>query len=193
MEPNSLRLVVGLGNPGAEYAGTRHNIGFDAVDFFIKQRNARFEERRDWRCLLARAGELFVMKPLTYMNLSGQAFSAVTRFFKINPSDCLVVFDDVALPLGRLRLRSSGSAGGHNGLQSILDHAGGQPVPRLRIGVGAAPGAGQLVGHVLGRFASGERSLAESAVMKAAEAIQHIFDRGLNAAMNIYNKPEPVN
>jgi PTH1 family peptidyl-tRNA hydrolase len=191
MEPGSLRLVVGLGNPGRDYEGTRHNIGFEAVDILAQKLGAVFGEHREWRCLLARAHGVCVMKPLTFMNLSGEAFARVTRFFKIAAEECLIVLDDVALPLGRLRLRASGSAGGHNGLQSILDHAGTNSVARLRIGVGAA--SDDLSAHVLGRFTPEEKTQAAHAAARAADAIKCIMDRGFAAAMNTYNKPEPIN
>jgi PTH1 family peptidyl-tRNA hydrolase len=177
---------VGLGNPGREYANTRHNVGFMIVDLLAKEAGANFRAEKTWRAEVARTGDLFFCKPLTYMNASGEAVGALAQFYKIRPEETLVVLDDMALPLGKLRLRTKGSAGGHNGLQSILDHFGAQPMPRLRVGIGAAePGA--AIGHVLGKFAPAEREALEAALNRATEAIRCVREKGLEAAMNAYN------
>jgi PTH1 family peptidyl-tRNA hydrolase len=189
---STLRLVVGLGNPGRRYEGTRHNIGFLVADRVAGRLGAAFAETRAWSGWLARADDLFILKPATYMNLSGESVGAVARFHKIDPAGVLVVFDDVALPSGRLRLRPRGSAGGHNGLQSVIDHLGTEAVPRLRVGIGAAADAGALTGHVLGRFSPGEREAMEAAVDRAADAVACARDRGIEAAMNLFNPtPQP--
>lgn len=197
-----IRLIVGLGNPGKRYAGTRHNAGFDCLGILAARWSASFAERKDFRCELAVSGGLILMKPLTYMNLSGEAWAHVSRFYRCRGDETLVVLDDTALPLGRLRLRKGGSAGGHNGLRSLIAHVGSPELPRLRIGVGAAAGTGDAVekgaeredqvGHVLGKFSREERPIAERAFGRAADAVQIAIDRGLEAAMNIYNQPEPV-
>ncbi len=180
------RLIVGLGNPGREYAGTRHNVGFMIVDRLASAVGADFRVEKAWRAEVARAGDAFLCKPLTYMNLSGEAVRSVAQFYKITPAETLVIADDLALPLGKLRLRGSGSSGGHNGLKSIIDHLGTLEVPRLRVGIGEAqPGA--AIGHVLGRFAPEERETIEGAVARAAEAIACAQEKGLQAAMNAYN------
>jgi PTH1 family peptidyl-tRNA hydrolase len=138
-------------------------------------------------------GDVWLVKPQTYMNLSGESVSELARFYKIEPARVLVVLDDMALPLGRLRIRERGTAGGHNGLQSILDHLGTQDVPRLRIGIGSAPAragdgsAGAAVGHVLGRFAVDERPLAEQSLDRAAEAVRFAQENDLPSAMNRFN------
>jgi len=184
--------VVGLGNPGPEYEGTRHNIGFDVADLLARECGAEFRKERRWSAWVARAGDLLLVKPTTYMNLSGEAVSAVARFHRIAPAETLVVLDDIALPLGRLRLRPDGSAGGHNGLRSVLAHLGTQAVPRLRVGIGAATGPAPLTDHVLGRFTAAERPLAEAAAKRATEAVGCIRERGLAAAMNLFNANHPT-
>jgi PTH1 family peptidyl-tRNA hydrolase len=183
----AFRLVVGLGNPGREYAGTRHNVGFMVLDRIADAAGARFRAGRKWQADVTTADDVLLCKPQTYMNLSGESVGAIARFHKIAPASVLVVLDDMALPLGRLRLREGGSAGGHNGLQSVLDHLGTRDVPRLRIGIGSAqPGA--ATDHVLGKFALEERPLVEQALDRAAEAIGFAQSHGLPAAMNHFNQ-----
>ena len=184
-----LQLVVGLGNPGRRYEGTRHNIGFEVLDRFAG--GAAFAARPEWKGLHARAGDLHLLKPGTFMNLSGESVVAVARFHWFEPGSILVVCDDSALPVGRLRLRARGSAGGHNGLQSIIDRLGTPEFPRLRIGIGGAD-PGELSGHVLGRFGPGERETIDGAVRRAVEAVRCVCERGLEAAMNLFN-PNPPN
>jgi peptidyl-tRNA hydrolase, PTH1 family len=184
--PAGFRLIVGLGNPGREYAETRHNVGFMIVERMAADAQAEFRREKSWRAELARAGEVLLCKPLTYMNLSGESVKSIGSFYKIPPSQMLVVLDDMALPLGKLRLRPGGSAGGHNGLQSIIDHLGTQTVARLRIGIGAAS-PGEAVGHVLGRFAPAERDALAESLARAAEAIRCAQEKGLPAAMNAFN------
>ena len=181
-----LRLVVGLGNPGGEYAGTRHNVGFMLVDRLAQRAGASFQVERRWKAEWTRAGELYLCKPMTYMNLSGEAVRLMGDFYKAAPAEMLVVVDDLALPLGKLRLRAGGSAGGHNGLKSIFQHLGTQEVPRLRLGIDASePGA--TVDHVLGRFRKAELPLLEDSLIQAEQAISTMQSRGLAAAMNAFN------
>ena len=181
------RLLVGLGNPGRAYRDTRHNVGFMIVDRLAARARAEFRAEKSWQAEVARAGDVVLCKPLTYMNLSGQAAQAIGQFYKIEPSQMLVILDDMALPLGKLRLRPSGSSGGHNGLQSLIEHFGTQAIPRLRVGIGAAPGVDQAVGHVLGRFASEEREPLEQTLDRALAAIDCAQANGFAAAMNAYN------
>jgi PTH1 family peptidyl-tRNA hydrolase len=181
----TFRLIVGLGNPGREYAETRHNVGFLLVDRLAERGRAAWGHERRWQADLARSGTVYLCKPRTYMNLSGQAVRAVADFYKIEPGQMLIVLDDFALPLGKLRLRPSGSSGGHNGLKSIIEHLGTTVVPRLRVGIGGA--AGDTVDHVLGRFALEEREPLEQSLRRAVEAIDVAQDRGLEAAMNQFN------
>jgi PTH1 family peptidyl-tRNA hydrolase len=180
------RLIVGLGNPGAEYRGTRHNVGFMIVDRLAAREGAPFQRERKWKAEIAQFGGMLLCKPLTFMNLSGESVRPLSSFHKIEPAEILVVLDDMALPLGRLRIRDSGSAGGHNGLRSILEHFGTQAIPRLRVGIGAADGG--AIGHVLGRFALDEAAPLEQSLARAVEAIDCARSQGLAAAMNAYNK-----
>ena len=146
-----IRLVAGLGNPGAEYNQTRHNVGFSVVDSLASEWGLTWEKSKSWHALWAKGEQAILVKPASYMNRSGEPLSAVANFYKIEPSEILVVLDDFALELGRLRLRPEGGPGGHNGLESIIMLLGTEAIPRLRIGIGAAPSKGS-VDHVLGRF-----------------------------------------
>jgi len=184
-ERPALRLIVGLGNPGREYRETRHNVGFMIVEQLAARERVAFRPEKSWQAEVARAGDLVLCKPLTYMNLSGQAVRPLSQFFKIATSEMLIVLDDLALPLGKLRLRASGSAGGHNGLRSLIEHLGTPALPRLRIGIGAAPGG--ATGHVLGRFALEEKTALTETLDRAISAIDCLRDRGLEAAMTAYN------
>jgi PTH1 family peptidyl-tRNA hydrolase len=181
----ALRLLVGLGNPGREYRDTRHNVGFLLLDRLAARERAEFRIEKSWQAEVARAGDLLLCKPLTYMNLSGQAVRPLSQFYKIEPAQVLVILDDMALPLGKLRFRPSGSAGGHNGLQSVIDHLGTPAIPRLRVGIGSAER--DVVDDVLGRFALEERPALEQSLDRALEAIECARTRGLEAAMNTYN------
>ena len=184
-----IRLVAGLGNPGAEYAQTRHNIGFMVVDSLAAQFGSTWERSTKWGALIAKNDNIILIKPMTYMNLSGEPVHAVAQFHKIGPREILVALDDFALPLGRLRLRASGSSGGHNGLESILMQFGTDEIPRLRIGIGAAPSAGS-VDYVLSRFFEEERPFVTSTIDRAADAVKCAIDKGIVSAMNNFNKPE---
>jgi PTH1 family peptidyl-tRNA hydrolase len=186
----TLRLIVGLGNPGPEYRDTRHNVGFMILDRLAAREDAPFRRERRWKAEVAQAGSTLLCKPLTFMNLSGESVRPLSSFYKIEPAEILVVLDDMALPLGRLRIRPSGSAGGHNGLQSIIENFGAQAIPRLRVGIGAAQG--EAIGHVLGRFALDEAAPLEQSLARAMDAIDCARSQGLAAAMNAYNKnPAP--
>lgn len=180
-----LRLLVGLGNPGNEYRDTRHNVGFMILDQLARRERAEFRVEKSWRAEVARAGELVLCKPQTYMNLSGQSVRPLSQFYKIDPAQMLVILDDMALPLGKLRLRPEGSAGGHNGLKSIIEHFGTQAVPRLRVGIGSAQH--DTVDHVLGRFTLEEREPLEQSLTRALEAIDCTRAKGLASAMNQFN------
>ena len=183
-----LRLVAGLGNPGSQYLETRHNAGFMVIDCLAGRSEVILEGSKSWNCKLGKWGSVLLVKPLCYMNRSGEVIGPLARYFKIQPEEILVVVDDVALPLGRLRVRPSGSDGGHNGLRSISEHLG-EMFMRLRVGVGS-PGTEDLVDHVLGEFDPSERAIAAKAVERAAEAVEHISRNGIISAMNIYNRTE---
>jgi PTH1 family peptidyl-tRNA hydrolase len=186
-----IRLVVGLGNPGAEYNGTRHNIGFEIVDRLAAERDLAWQHSKSWHALWAKCEKAILVKPASYMNRSGEPLQAVAQFYKIEPQEMLVVLDDMALPLGRLRVRPDGGTAGHNGLESIIVQFGTQEIPRLRIGIGAAPIDG-ATDYVLARFFEEERPLVEKTVVRAAAAVKCAIDNGLLSAMNQFNKnPEP--
>jgi len=186
-----IRLVAGLGNPGPEYASTRHNVGFLVVDRLAEQFGSTWERSTKWDAVVTKYGEVFLLKPMSFMNRSGHPLFAVAQFYKIDPAEILVVLDDFALPLGRLRLRAGGSPGGHNGLESIIAQLGTEEIPRLRIGIGAAPSAGS-VDYVLSRFFEEEKPLVRSTIDRAAEAVKCAIDNGLVSAMNTFNKAEEL-
>ena len=185
-----MKLVVGLGNPGAKYHDTRHNVGFRVIDVLARRWSVD-QWREQHQALVARVREgdepVLLAKPMTFMNLSGDAVAALAGFYKIDVPDVLVVLDEVALPLGRLRAGRGGSAGGHNGLKSIIGRFGTQEVPRLRIGVGRGDARRELADHVLGTFAPDERELVEAAVLRAAEATVMFVTDGIERVMNVFN------
>jgi PTH1 family peptidyl-tRNA hydrolase len=184
-----IRLIAGLGNPGPEYAATRHNIGFMVVDQFASQSGSTWEKSTKWDALSAQCGDVLAVKPMSFVNRSGYPLFAVAQFYKIQPREILVVLDDLALPLGRLRLRGSGGSGGHNGLESIIIQFGTEEIPRLRIGIGEAPSAGSA-DYVLSRFFDEEKPVVRSTIDRAVEALKCAIDNGLISAMNIFNKTE---
>jgi len=184
-----IRLIAGLGNPGREYEQTRHNIGFLVVDRLAAQFGSTWEKSTKWGAILAKCGQVILVKPMTYMNRSGEPLGAIGQFYKIEPPEILIVLDDLALPPGHLRLRARGGAGGHNGLESILAQFGTEEIPRLRIGIGAPPRDGS-VDYVLSRFFDEEKTLVASAIDRAAEALKWAIDKGLVSAMNNFNQTE---
>ena len=188
----TFRLLVGLGNPGRAYSDTRHNVGFMVLDRLAAAMGATFRADKKWKADTAVACDVFLLKPQTYMNLSGESVGEIARFYKIEPARILVVLDDMALPLGRLRIRERGSHGGHNGLRSILDHLGTQDVPRLRVGIGPAADADAATGHVLGRFAVDERPLVTQSLDRAVEAVRFAQENDLPSAMNRFNTNTPT-
>ena len=184
-----IRLVTGLGNPGPEHAVTRHNVGFMVLDQFAAQSGATWQKSTKWEALSAKCGTALLVKPLSFMNRSGYPLLAIAQFYKIAPSEILVVLDDFSLPLGRLRLRLGGGSGGHNGLESIIAQFGTEQIPRLRIGIGAAPNEGS-VDYVLSGFFEEEKSIVRSAIDRAVAAVKCAVDNDLIFAMNIFNKVE---
>jgi len=189
-----VKAIVGLGNPGAQYKGTRHNVGFAVLDELARRASIGFESApadavmARWR----RSDEVVLLvKPLTYMNLSGQAVGELSRYFKIEPVDLLVVVDEVQLPLGKLRARARGSAGGHNGLKSVIAHLGDN-YGRLRLGVGRGDQRRDLADHVLARFDKDEAADAERMIVRAADAAETFITSGIAAVMNQFNGGDPA-
>ena len=186
-----MKVIVGLGNPGAKYRGTRHNIGFAIVDEVVRRAGVEFEGA-PVDALIAKirgAEPVLVAKPLTFMNESGRAIGELTRYFRIELAELLVVVDEVQLPLAKLRARPRGSAGGHNGLKSIIEYLG-TDFSRLRVGVGRGDSRRGLADHVLARFDPEERPGIEAAIARAADAVLMWTDDGLEKTMNVFNRAE---
>jgi PTH1 family peptidyl-tRNA hydrolase len=186
-----MKVIVGLGNPGRKYAGTRHNVGFEAVDLVAERHGLGWESGpTDGLVARWRQKGALLAKPLTFMNLSGHAVGELLRFFKIDLEDVLVVVDEANLELGRLRARPGGSAGGHNGLKSIIGQLGTTSFARLRLGVGRGDGRRDLADHVLARFEPEERPIVAEAVARAADAAELFVDEGIGPVMNRFNRRE---
>jgi PTH1 family peptidyl-tRNA hydrolase len=189
-----VKIIVGLGNPGALYRGTRHNVGFAVADEIARRAAVDFETApadaliARWR----RAEEAVLLaKPMTFMNNSGQAVGELQRYFKVDIGDVLVIVDEMQLPLGKLRARARGSAGGHNGLKSVIAHLGDQ-FARLRLGVGRGDERRHLADHVLARFDKDEAAEAERMIARAADAAETFITSGIGAVMNLYNGGDPA-
>jgi len=192
-----MKLIVGLGNPGRHYVNNRHNVGFKCVDLFAREHGIPLTQRRA-RSKLG-TGEIadtkiVLAKPQTFMNLSGEAVSALVRRYKLSAKNILVIYDDLDLPLGKIRIRERGSSGGHNGLKSIISHLGTQEFPRIKVGI--APHEGndsssapkvEAIEHVLSNFTEAEKTVMREVYSKVAAAIECILTEGLAAAMNKYN------
>jgi PTH1 family peptidyl-tRNA hydrolase len=187
-----MKLIVGLGNPGAPYRHTRHNVGFRVVEEIARR------HQLTWAMAPSQVPETFVVKkfgaepvllakPLTFMNLSGDAVAALSRYYDVAPEHLLVVYDEAALPFGRLRARARGSAAGHNGVKSIIERLGTQEFPRLRLGVGRGDGRRDLADHVLAKFEPDEQPELESFIAKAADAAEMFAVEGIEKVMNMYN------
>ena len=184
-------LIAGLGNPGKEYENTRHNAGFLVLDTLAQKLGADLSERKH-RALCGKAvigGQKgILLKPQTYMNSSGESIRAAADYYKVPPEDILVVYDDISLAPGQLRIRAKGSAGGHNGIKSIIAHLGTQEFPRVKVGIGEKPPRMDLADYVLGHFSSGEKKIMEEAAKEAADAICEIVNVGIEQAMNDHNR-----
>jgi peptidyl-tRNA hydrolase, PTH1 family len=193
-----MKLVVGLGNPGSQYSGTRHNVGFEAVDAlaaklgWIGQR-AEFDKlaREKFNGLamdgLAGSEKMLLLKPTTFMNVSGSAVQSAMAFYQLSPPDLMIVLDDLALPCGKIRLRGGGSSGGHNGLRDIERVLGTDQYPRLRLGIDAAPENIPGRDYVLGKISPQQRSLIDPAVIRATDAIVTWIEKGIESAMSLFN------
>ncbi len=187
-----MKVIVGLGNPGAKYRGTRHNIGFAVLDELARRANTAFDAARvEAMTARWRDRDTLLAKPMTFMNASGEAVGALLRYFKVEQHDVLVVVDEVQLPLGKLRARPRGSAGGHNGLKSIIAHLG-EEFARLRIGVGRGDSRRDLADHVLAKFDSDEAADVERMTAKAADAAEMFIASGIEAVMNGFNGGDPA-
>jgi len=184
-------IIVGLGNPERKYDGTRHNIGFSAITALADANNISVDTQKH-KALIGKgviAGQKVILaEPLTYMNLSGESVRQLVDYYKIDPGEeLIVIYDDVALEPGKLRIRAKGSAGGHNGIKNIISHLGSQEFMRIRIGVGEKPKGWDLADYVLGRFPKEEEPTIREALEKAADACSVIMTAGINAAMNQFN------
>jgi PTH1 family peptidyl-tRNA hydrolase len=189
------QLLVGLGNPGAQYDRTRHNIGFEVIDALARSWNLNLTENRKFQGMFGEGlgpnrTKIRLLKPLTYMNNSGQAIRAALDWYKLPPTSVLVIYDDMDLPMGKLRLRLSGSAGGHNGMKSAIAHLGTQAFPRLRIGIGSAKAIHpdkNTVSHVLGHFSAAEAALLPDLMQLVTETIACSLTQGVEKAMSLHN------
>lgn len=185
-------VIVGLGNPGRQYEGTRHNIGYDVIDVLAKKHGIKVKELKH-KGIMGKGSvyghKVFLVKPLTYMNLSGECVKRVIDYYKLNEkAELAVIADDVSLEPGQIRMRVKGSDGGHNGLKNIIGHLGHDEFIRMKIGVGDKPPGYDLAGYVLGHFEGEERKVMEESVANAVAAIECMLEDGIDKAMNQYNK-----
>lgn len=185
-------IIAGLGNPTLQYRGTRHNVGFDVIDTLADKYNIAVETRKS-RALIGKgiiAGQkVLLVKPQTYMNLSGESIGELVSYYKVDEEqELLVIYDDVSLDVGQLRIRRKGSAGGHNGIKDIIRHLGTDVFPRIKIGVGEKPKGYDLADYVLGHFSREEREMMEEGYQKAAGAVEMILAGELDEAMNVFNR-----
>lgn len=186
-----MHIIIGLGNPTDKYQATRHNVGWDAITRLSDDYRIPLESKK--RRAICGSGyiegeKVILAQPLTYMNLSGESVRALVDFYKVTPKDIIVIFDDVSLDVGKLRIREKGSAGGHNGIKSIISQLGTNEFPRIKIGIGDKPEGWDLADYVLSRFQGEEQVAIREALKEASEACKTIITSGLEAAMNQYNK-----
>ena len=187
-------LIAGLGNPGSKYEGTRHNMGFMAADLLAERWSVNFSDHKGLAMLgkgvmnlSGRNVKFFLAKPLTYMNESGNALASISAYYQIEPDHIVVIHDDMDLDFGRIKVKAGGSAGGHNGIKSLIAHMGTQEFPRLRFGIGQPRGKGEMIGHVLGKFRPEERELLDVTLGKAEDAVLYTMEHGITRAGNIFN------
>ncbi|WP_313070724.1 aminoacyl-tRNA hydrolase [Lacrimispora sp.] len=184
-------IIAGLGNPSREYEKTRHNVGFEAIDLLADKLGVNLTDKKHRACCgigMIGTEKVILSKPQTYMNLSGESIGSMADYYKVEPDHIIVICDDINLEEGQLRIRAKGSAGGHNGLKSIINHLGSQEFLRIRVGVGEKPKEMDLADYVLGRFPKAQEALMEDAYKAAAEASAKIVEDGADAAMNLYNR-----
>ena len=183
-------IIAGLGNPDGRYENTRHNVGFEVIDILSDRMGICADEKKH-RALCGRGvlegQKVILLKPQTYMNLSGESVRAAADFYKAEPKNIIVVYDDISLEPGQLRIRGKGSAGGHNGIKNIIAHLGTQEFPRVKVGIGEKPKGMDLADYVLSRFSQGERETMREAYKEAAEAVAVMVGQGIDEAMNRFN------
>lgn len=183
-------IIAGLGNPGNRYEHTRHNAGFEVIDILADRMGICVDEKKH-KALCGRGAlegqKLILIKPQTFMNLSGESVRAAADFYKVEPENIIIVYDDVSLEPGQLRIRGKGSAGGHNGIKNIISHLGTQEFPRVKVGVGEKPKEMDLADYVLSRFSKGEQEMMDQAFLEAAQAVSTMVGHGMDAAMNRFN------
>ncbi len=184
-------IIVGLGNPTRQYEGTRHNIGFDCIDEIARKYNIPLDfEKHKAVCGTGyiEGQKVIIAKPQTYMNLSGESVQQLLHFYKVDPEDLIVIYDDISLDVGQLRIRKKGSAGGHNGIKNIIQMIGGDVFPRIKVGVGNKPQGWDLADYVLGKFSKEEQDILVETKAKVADAVEIMLTKEIDAAMNKYNK-----
>lgn len=185
-----MKLIVGLGNPGAEYDNTRHNIGFDVIDELSRKHNIPVRSMEKHGLVgkgMIGSDKVMLVKPQTFMNISGVCVAGLVDYYSLDMEDVIIIYDDVTLDIGKIRLRPHGSAGGHNGIKSLINELGTQEFQRIRVGVGKKPVHYDLTDWVLGHFKKEEREVMDKSVQLSAEAVESILDKGIGFAMNMYN------
>ena len=189
-------VIAGLGNPGSKYEKTRHNMGFRVIDLLAEKYHIDMNTKKHKAICgtgVIEGVKVLLVKPQTFMNLSGESIREAVDFYKVDPeTEFLVIYDDISLAPGHLRIRKKGSAGGHNGIKDIIRQLGTEKFLRIKVGVGAKPKGWDLADHVLGRFSTEDRKLVDEAIAKAAKAVDIIISQGTDAAMNEYNRKVPV-
>lgn len=191
-EEKNMFIIAGLGNPTKEYEGTRHNVGFDVIDRLADRYNIDVETKKHLALIgkgVIAGQKVILAKPQTYMNLSGESIRSIVDYYKVDPeTELLVIYDDISLDVGKLRIRTKGSAGGHNGIKNIIAHLGSQVFPRIKVGVGEKPSKYDLADYVLGHFSKEEQVLMDEGYDQAVNAVEMILSGDINGAMNEYNR-----
>ena len=183
-------IIAGLGNPTREYEKTRHNVGFEVIDVLADMLGTTVEEKKFKGCYgrgIIGGEKVLLLKPQTFMNLSGESIRAASDFYKVDPEHIIIIYDDISLDVGQLRIRKKGSAGGHNGIKNIIAHLGTQEFPRIKVGVGDKPKKMDLADYVLSRFSKEDRAAMEDAFKEAAKAVEVMITEGMDTAMNQFN------
>ena len=183
-------IIAGLGNPTREYEKTRHNVGFEVIDVLADMLGTTVEEKKFKGCYgrgIIGGEKVLLLKPQTFMNLSGESIRVASDFYKVDPEHIIIIYDDISLDVGQLRIRKKGSAGGHNGIKNIIAHLGTQEFPRIKVGVGDKPKKMDLADYVLSRFSKEDRAAMEDAFKEAAKAVEVMITEGMDTAMNQFN------